>query len=356
MITAVIIILILISVPKLNDYLSQPKETPPPQKAYVVKSTSPEFNPIWEKESFSMPLPEHDGSIFMVADSEQTYVLSKDGSVVAIDLQNGEEDQIVRMPYKAIPVPFASAIGINSEFLYVGFDGTGKIQGNMTWGAGKVEARDRVSGTPKWSQIIPGATSINSLIITKDTVSVDGNSSSNYYLLNEETGEVLHSEPKLKSSFIWRIENDLIYERTQKSSFQLRNQKQGNILWQSEYFSVAQPPIFTDERIIFKSGAQVFALDKNNGQIVWEYPNSEHPHRLYSNVSSTNDVVFFATEEGVLFAVDVESGKSLGSVQFTPPPIQEPFNDVFYVASGNDIVLVYTGSTEQLFAFRFTSP
>lgn len=353
LVTAVIIILVSIAAPILNKYSSQPKESLTSRKSYAIESISPEFELIWQKGSFSMPLPEHNSSILMVADTEQAYVLSEDGSIVTLNLQNGEADQLVRMPYKVIPVPLALTIGMNSDTIYIGFDSTQKIQGNMSWGAGKIEARDRASGLLKWSRIIPGAAYVNLMIVTEDTVNIDGFSSNNYYLLNAATGEILQSEPKLDSSFIWRSEDDLAYERTIESSFQLRNQEEGKILWQSEYFGVAQPPIFTDSRIVFKSGAQVFAIDKANGQIVWEYAKNENNQPLYSNITSTNDTTFFMTEKGALLAVDNESGEILGGIQFSPPPFNDTYNDTFQIASGNEIVLVHTGSTKQLFAFHF---
>lgn len=356
-ITAVIIALILISAPKLNQYLSQPKATPAPKKGYSIENALQEFELIWEKDSFPVPLPSRDRGVLkvtdMVADSEKAYVLAVDGSVFTVNLQNGEEDLLIRMPYRAIPGPAASIIDMNSDMLYIGYNKTQKIEGNMRWGAGKIEAHDQTSGIQKWSQVIPGAAHFEQLIVTEDNINVDGHASNKYYLLDAKTGTILQSEQKLNSSFIWRIEGDLVYERTKESSFQLKNQERGEILWQSEYYGVDQPPIFTDEHIIFKSGTRVLALDKDNGQLIWEYPPNAHRDYLYSNITTIDDVVFFITESGTLFAVTTETGETLSSVKFTPQPIQEPVNDTFKVASGGDIILVYTGSTEQLFGFRF---
>ncbi len=347
LVTAVIIILIFVSVPFLNSYLGKQRiKTTDPKQLYAIENASPEFELLWTKNSFSAPV------ISMIADSEQAYVLSDDGSVIIINLQNGAEDQFIRARYSAIPVPRASTIGMNSEMLYVGFDKTQKIDGDMRWGAGKIEAFNRMSGAKEWSQVIPGASTFSSLIITEDKINIDGDFSNKYHLLDAETGEILQSEPKIESSFVWHIEDNFVYEKTKDAAFQLRNQEQEKILWQSESWTVSNPPIFTLNRIIFKSGRRIVALDKVNGQIVWEYPNDNRRDYLYSNITYFGDSVFFATENGTLFAVDAESGDKVSSIQFTPQPTREPYTDVFQVAADKNIILVYTGSTEQLFAFR----
>lgn len=311
---------------EINIYVKDTATLIPP--AFSVQKSSANFEILWTKKDFIIPLPENGGSVLMLAKLNKAYVLSETGSVTIIDLVSGMEEQLIQVPYKAIPVPIASTIGINSRLLYIGFESTQKIQGNMAWGASKVEAYDRMSGTIKWSQVIPGASSISSLIVTEDTISVDGGSSSNYYLLDAETGEIIKSEPKLKSPFIWRIDENLIYERLHNGpAFQLLEQEQNTIIWRSENFSVNQPPIFTDQRIVAKSGTQAIALDIDNGQSVWEYSKNKNGWTLFSNIAESDNIVYFVTSEGFLLAIDILNGEILGQVQFSPVPSNTLYKD-----------------------------
>ncbi|PIE81277.1 MAG: hypothetical protein CSA11_04595 [Chloroflexi bacterium] len=339
---------------KFDIYMKD--QTTPISPTYAVQKKSSNFEMLWTiRPEAIIGLPENEGSILMSSKLNKAYVLSKTGSVTTLNLIDGMEEQLIRVPYKAMPVPIASTMGINSRMLYIGFESTQKVQGNMTWGTGKVEAYDITSGMLKWSQEIPGASSINSLIVTEDTVSVDGSSSSNYYLLDAESGEIVESDPKLNTSFVWRIDNNLMYERPHNGpAFQLFNQEQNKIIWQSENFSVIQPPIFTDQRIVAKSGSQAIALNIDNGQPVWQYSKNQNGWSLFSNIAESNNIVYFITSERNLLAIDILTGAILGQVQFLPLPNNTRDNDTFHVTASGEHVLVHTGSGNQIFSFRFS--
>jgi hypothetical protein len=93
---------------------------------------------------------------------------------------------------------------------------------------------------------------------------------------------------------------------------------------------------------------------------LWEYSG------IVSNIANDGGVAYFiilepgsswggdSAENAQLVAIDIRTGKMLGSVNFEPPGIQSGWGNYHYhVAASNDIVLVYLGDSRQLFAFRY---
>ncbi len=331
----------------LDGNISVRHESTPVPTTYAITEMTSNFELLWTKQPFTIASPKDRDSILLTSKFDEAYVLSSNiGSIIAIDLESGEEEFLIHERYKAGSFPHASTMGINSSSFFIGFQSTQKIGGNMTWGAGKVKAYDRASGALLWSQVIPGASSISLLSVTEDTVSIGRGSGSNYYLLDAETGVIIKSDP---STLVWKVQDNLVYQGSCIKggyAFQLYNQEYSEIIWQSELIC-SRPSIFTDSRIITKGGTQVIALDISNGQNIWEHS------QAYSNIAVSNGVVYFVTDKGNLFAVDIMSGDVLGNVQFTTPPDNNRYN-TFQVTSSNDIVLIHTGYVgNQLFAFHF---
>lgn len=88
-----------------------------------------------------------------------------------------------------------------------------------------------------------------------------------------------------------------------------------------------------------------------------------HPNRLgfneFSIVGSSYEqngkFLFFLTEQNhTLWAIDLDTYEILGWVEFDGPSFMaRDYTNEFKIVSDNDVVVVYLGDSEQLFAFRF---
>jgi outer membrane protein assembly factor BamB len=75
---------------------------------------------------------------------------------------------------------------------------------------------------------------------------------------------------------------------------------------------------------------------------------------VVSNIALSKGILFFLTEDALLWAVDEDTGEILGSVQFTPNNLRFNVPYDHHVAATSEFVIVYLGDSRQLFAFRFS--
>ena len=224
--------------------------------SYVISNPSSEFEQLWIMSPFWDAFASHQGGVHLAAVGDHAFLLgSLDNNnlgnltMTKLDLLTGNVDW--EQSSSSSNDGAATTINVNSNHVFVGFNGTQKISGNTTWGAGKVVAYDNETGNIAWSITVPGARGITTLVATESTVSVDGAFSANYYLLDSLTGGILDVREKNDPNLIWFVNNGIIYERQKSFSFQARDEKNNEIVWQSEVgYSVLQPPIQTDEAIV----------------------------------------------------------------------------------------------------------
>lgn len=114
------------------------------------------------------------------------------------------------------------------------------------------------------------------------------------------------------------------------------------------------------------------SIDTETGEFLSEFSGIEHdpasfsisygtipkvlgyePHEIVGNiVSFDNYLAFLAKKESSLLIVDKDSREIVGSVKFSGSPFSLRAND-FKLAANDNIVAVYLGDSEQLFAFKF---
>jgi outer membrane protein assembly factor BamB len=112
-------------------------------------------------------------------------------------------------------------------------------------------------------------------------------------------------------------------------------------------------PIFTDTAIYVRTGAQIgalYAIDKATGAIRWQTEAN-----VISNISASNDMVFFLTKDGSLNGVDAKTGKRNVFAQFSSPSLPPAawargYEVAFDPVSGQVFALL--GDSTQLFAFN----
>ena len=128
-----------------------------------------------------------------------------------------------------------------------------------------------------------------------------------------------------------------------------------DVLWKYEDTRINSAPFFTDDKIfVLKDFSKTeYALDRNTGALLWEIP------KILENFaySPNKQVVYALREDGELLAIDENSGKESVIAKFSPAPFvySDGVNDCGYQLSYDEkehILVVYTGDSRQLFAFR----
>ncbi len=343
---------------RLRPVLLQESEPILPKISYVVVTPSLQFEYLWTKSPFWNNYGNHQGGIHLAATDKYAFLLGSIESnevgeltMTKLNMFTGEVEW-VRLDSSSLNKGAATTVSVNSDRIYVGFDGTQKISGDTTWGAGKVVAYDIGTSDIVWSKTIPGARGIETLVITDSSVSVDGAFSSSNYLLDAGTGDVIDIIEK--PNLIWFTNNGISYERQKSFSFQARDRETSEIIWQNEEdYYPSQPPILTDRVIVARSGNTgflgiAFAIDNATGNLIWEYKD------VLSNISVDGSTAFFLTKNMELVAIDIETGEVLGQTAFTSNLTRERTSDIHhFITASNDIVIVYLGDSQQLFAFHF---
>jgi outer membrane protein assembly factor BamB len=129
----------------------------------------------------------------------------------------------------------------------------------------------------------------------------------------------------------------------------------GEVLWKYEDVRVNSAPLFTEDKIFVrgKFSKIVYALDRDTGTLLWKIP------KILGNFAYSPDkqVVYALRENGELLSIDENSGKESLIAKFSPAPFlySDGVSDCGYQLSYDQqehILVVYTGDSRQLFAFR----
>lgn len=128
-----------------------------------------------------------------------------------------------------------------------------------------------------------------------------------------------------------------------------------DVLWKYMDTKINPAPLFTDDKIFVRRNFSeiAYALDRNTGMLLWEIP------KVLSNFaySPNKQVVYALRENGELLAIDENSGNESVIAKFSPAPFVyfDGVNNCSYQLSYDEqeqILVVYTGDSRQLFAFR----
>ncbi len=347
----------------------------PPRSIF---NPSRQFDEIWSVAPVyaGSAYDDHGGNVYLSAQGEDLFVLAS-LNVDQLEGLNRLNMLTGEIEWQASPKSFktddrASVLTSNSQFAYVGFDGLGKIWGDILLDASSIVAMDMDSGTRDWSRLIGGARSIWSVNATDIWVSVSGDTSSHYYLLDATTGEIVQKERKISETgelngYLLAVDGNILFETNACISLQATNLAEERVIWVTELdHCVGSPAITTDDSLILVQGGipgEVVAFDKATGEIKWRYDQSG----VVSNVAvGDGPTAYFLTTQAELLAVDVRTGDVLATLEFigddgpdkydnTP---DSPLNYVrrpFSVAASENIIVVHLGDSSQLFAFRFIS-
>jgi len=128
-----------------------------------------------------------------------------------------------------------------------------------------------------------------------------------------------------------------------------------DLLWKYEDTRINSAPLFTDNKIFVRRrfSKTEYALDRDIGALLWEIP------KVLGNFaySPNKQVVYALRENGDLLAIDEDNGEESVIARFSPAPFlySDGVDDAGYQLSYDEkehILVVYTGDSRQLFAFR----
>jgi outer membrane protein assembly factor BamB/predicted phosphodiesterase len=174
-----------------------------------------------------------------------------------------------------------------------------KETGEKLW---EFKAREAIYGTAAISNDYLVFTSADSSIYCIDTKS--GNK-----IWNVKTGNALVSVPA--------IEDGIIYVGSSDNVFRALDLKTGKLIW--EYKSVndyveSKPLIYKDKVCFTAWDGKLYALDKNNGSLIWDWQGPKI-HSLYSPAAcwpvSANGKIFIAAPDRYVSAIDAGTGETI---------------------------------------------
>lgn len=292
----------------------------------------------------------HDNKVFLAGSLERGGM-----HLIVLDILTGR--RIVEQPLDRR----VSNMVVNSNQVYIGLKGTDKIGSEQqVWGASKVAAHDIETGKEIWSNHIPGSNNIILLTVEQDFVYAVGNRYHNLVVLNTKTGQEINPTTE-RITLANEAEIEFGYQ-PQGYLLSAFRKNTNEMLWQDKirfYLFAIDNNIFLVKDPNGEIG-MVTAIDGLSGRTLWEYSG------IVSNIANDGGVAYFiilepgsswggdSAENAQLVAIDIRTGKMLGSVNFEPPGIQSGWGNYHYhVAASNDIVLVYLGDSRQLFAFRY---
>jgi len=181
---------------------------------------------------------------------------------------------------------------------------------------GDIEALSLKNGRKKWTFKTKGAI-YSSPVIIKGLV-ILGSGDGNIYALEVNTGKLIWKYAA-KAAVLGSpvAEDGRLYIGASDNSFRALDVKTGKLLWefnQVEGAMVSLPLIYKDKVIFGAWGRHLYALNKNNGQLVWKWENG-HKNRMFSPAMVTpvavNDIVYIAAPDRVLSAIDANDGRTL---------------------------------------------
>jgi outer membrane protein assembly factor BamB len=132
-----------------------------------------------------------------------------------------------------------------------------------------------------------------------------------------------------------------------------------SIIWNYSIQEVINPhPIFTNDMVIISTQTgKVYALNKDNGELIWS-----QDFQILGNLATDTSRLFFLTETGYLKVIDLKSGQELQELAFSPGAFQVSTSDKIvggynvWADAQTEIVIVSLGDSCQLMAIKLETP
>lgn len=310
---------------------------PPTLTKYNISTNSMGIQPLWEIENIALTqLVASNSTLFYLGARETT----EPSSLHAIGLSTRG------LAWQTDPILSGSTtLAQNSTTIFVGSGVPGKIT-----------AYNSETGAILWLYDLPHKSKFIEYLYASETQLFVKSSSGRFDILDTNSGDVIDFTLRPFEYRPFTINNGIVYQQSSYTKFQAADMQNGTILWETnldeEFF---HSPVFTEGLVLIKTSkfasGKIVALELTTGTIRWETQDN-----IISNITVDNNRAYFLTENAELIVVDIYTGTEIGWVNFTPTILElDPMdfiNRKFFVASSDNIVVVYFGSSWQMFAFR----
>lgn len=325
----------------VEDY-DQPMSWNPPLTHHQISSSSHYFDRLWSRSSmfvlgykFNNNFIAHDEKIWFIGSVTER----SDPFLFGIKLQDGE-------------LNWRSSRMINSTTL--AYDKQ-KIFVNSGIYSDEINKFDISSGQLVWNKTQPQVTlGIDSMWAKNDKIVVN-NGTLETTVLDSRSGDLLQEQFPPDLSPIYDFEDNIVYHEGLFNNLIATNINSNVELWNVKFDApISQPPIFSNNLIFVSPGEaipkEIFAIDKLSGNIIWQSRDD-----VVSNISITEELVFYLTIDSHLKALDKSTGKEIDGLEFSPSlrdlELIDLINRSFYVTTSDRSLAVYFGSSNQIFAF-----
>jgi hypothetical protein len=339
-----------------QDQLISPEPSwPPALVKYEIKEIDPQFQELWMISDVYIVadfgrecnLLAFQGSLFL----EASFGQNKSMSLSRTHLETGE---IIWQ--SVLNREIAGVLAHNEDAI---FHGSGR-RGNIT-------AYDIETGKQIWERSLTwlGNNAVDYMHATEERLYVD--SSADLDVFDVYTGQSQKWESQLDPSVMFHVDDSIIYHRATSRSIQAADRKTGRDIWEVDFHnSIRMAPVFTEKLLIVKTGrsgtGQIYVIGRSTGTILWQHPPGpidwENPANIVGDVAEDSGYIFYLTAEAQLQSARAMTGHSAGTVQFNPSLRElddlERVNRDFCIVANDNVVVVYFGSSRQLFAFRFS--
>lgn len=237
-------------------------------------------------------------------------------------------------------------------------DGKMVIVGNAI---GEIEGLSLKDGRKKWTYKTQGAIYSSPVIV--NGITILGAGDGYIYALQVNTGKLIWKY-QAKAAVLGSpvVENGSLFIGASDNSFRALDVKTGKLIWEFKGVegAVVDLPLIYKDKVIFGSwGKYLYALNKNNGQLVWKWDNGNN-NRMFSPAMVTpvahNDIIYIAAPDRVLTAIDANSGNTLWRNKEATVResigISEDKSLIFGKTMNDEVVAYKTQSTDPGIAWR----
>lgn len=264
-----------------------------------IVNSSFDIEPIWNFEVSWIPdssfIRQKDNMIFADVDCDQ---------IVAINILNGETE----WSYDVIR-PQRITLDANRKRLYVfGLNPSKRLllaldeDGQLIWSNDSLASRENIT-----QYVLPNG-DVYAFVSSLGFVKID-----------PDTGKYGQPIPLpdlrpnlfyISHGSFWRITNNQL---------EASNVETANIEWLSDYNELSQWPLkqveVVSDKVLLNAGSDLIVLSQDTGEFIWSYDNTP----IISNLVISNNLVVFMDVDAQVHLLNIETGDSFGTIQFSLP-------------------------------------
>ncbi len=178
--------------------------------------------------------------------------------------------------------------------------------------------------TPVWEHDITGGIGTGSPLVV-DSFVIIGNLRGELYGINLFTGErkgwvnlgdAIEGAPVTDGNVVFA---GVINSGETLIAYDLH---EGKVRWRRSYGEIQVSLLLWENKLFFGTTAgRFYCVDRNKGDMVWEFqiPNNIHRKGIRSSAALASGLVLFGADDGMVYSLDVETGKKQWSFSLNAP-------------------------------------